>query len=289
MEPVLFESNHKKLGIVTLDELNLATQPWDKLKMFIRVLLLPAGYTLTIDFTQYRTTTPCLFFVNSNQYLAIEASEATPGYYLYYNRDFYCIQIHDVEVSCDGLLFNNIYNMPMVCLQEQDAVMMHTVFEQMQEEILSQQSGQEEMLRTYLKQLIIRATRLWKAQQMQNMQAEPDNEVEFFRHFSRLVDIHFKEKHTVADYADILGYAPKTLTHKLKRLHVSQPNEVIKDRIMLEAKRLLTYTNMSAKEIAYHLGYDDPAYFNRLFATKTGMTTSDFRKKHVSGKNVQLM
>ena len=289
MEPVLFESNHKKLGIVTLDELNLATQPWDKLKTFIRVLLLPAGYTLTIDFTQYHTTTPCLFFVNSNQYLAIEASEATPGYYLYYNRDFYCIQIHDVEVSCDGLLFNNIYNMPMVQLLQQDAVVMTALFEQMQEEMIAAASGQEEMLRTYLKQLIIRATRLWKAQQMRNMQAEPDNEVEFFRHFSRLVDIHFKEKHTVADYADLLGYAPKTLTHKLKRLHVSQPNEVIKDRIMLEAKRLLTYTTMSAKEIAYHLGYDDPAYFNRLFATKTGMTTSDFRKNHVSGKNVQLM
>jgi AraC-like DNA-binding protein len=47
----------------------------------------------------------------------------------------------------------------------------------------------------------------------------------------------------------LLGFAPKTLTHKFKRLHLSQPNEVIKDRIILEAKRLLTYTQMSAKKL----------------------------------------
>jgi AraC-like DNA-binding protein len=68
---------------------------------------------------------------------------------------------------------------------------------------------------------------------------------------------------------------------------LSQPNEVIKDRIILEAKRLLTYTQMSAKEIAYHLGYDDPAYFNRLFAQKVGDTTTNFRNKYLQGKKVQ--
>jgi AraC-like DNA-binding protein len=48
---------------------------------------------------------------------------------------------------------------------------------------------------------------------------------------------------------------------------------------MLEAKRLLIHTSMSAKEIAYFLGYDDPAYFNRLFASKVGDSTSGFRKR----------
>lgn len=61
-------------------------------------------------------------------------------------------------------------------------------------------------------------------------------------------------------------------------MNMAQPNEVIKDRIILEAKRLLIYTEMSAKQIAYALGYEDPAYFNRLFSSKVGDNTSNFRK-----------
>lgn len=84
----------------------------------------------------------------------------------------------------------------------------------------------------------------------------------------------------MADYADLLGVAPKTLSNKFNRLDLMQPNDLIKDRIMLEAKRLLSYSSLSVKEIAYQLGYDDPAYFNRLFTKKTGDTPSNFKKKH---------
>ena len=103
-----------------------------------------------------------------------------------------------------------------------------------------------------------------------------------------MVEIHYRSKHLVADYAELLGVASKTLTHKFKKFELPAPNEVLKDRILLEAKRLLIHTNLSAKEIAYDLGYDDPAYFNRLFSRKIGDAPNIFRKKYLSGKNVQL-
>ena len=76
--------------------------------------------------------------------------------------------------------------------------------------------------------------------------------------------------------------APKTLTHKFKRMNLPQPNEVIKNRIMLEAKRLLVHTALTAKEIAYELGYDDPAYFSRLFLIKTGDSPSGFKSRYLT-------
>jgi AraC-like DNA-binding protein len=97
-----------------------------------------------------------------------------------------------------------------------------------------------------------------------------------------LVEKHYKEKHGVADYADLLLMAAKTLTHRFKRLNLPQPNEVIKNRLILEAKRLLVHTSLSAKEIAYELGYEDPAYFSRLFQLKTGESPSVFRSKYLS-------
>lgn len=283
-----FESSYKKLGFIVIDEQTSSGLINELYKSYIKILYLPSGYILNIDFKQYTTSGPALFFINGNQYIHMLKYGPEPGYFIYYNRDFYCIQIHDAEVACDGLLFNNIYNMPMTEIPQQDIKIIDTIYEQIQYEFELRASSQEEMIRTYLKQLIIRATRIWKQQQLGKLNEEPQKEIEFFRDFSRLVEIHFREKHTVADYADLLGVAPKTLSNKFNRLDLAQPNDIIKERIMLEAKRLLNYSDLSVKEISYRLGYDDPAYFNRLFTKKTGDTPSNFKKKYLSGKNVQL-
>lgn len=283
-----FESSYKKLGLIVIDEQTSSVLINELYKSYIKILYLPSGYVLNIDFKQYTTSGPALFFINSNQYIHILKSGPEHGYFIYYNRDFYCIQIHDAEVACDGLLFNNIYNIPMTAIPEQDIKIIAGIYEQIQYEFELRASSQEEMIRTYLKQLIIRATRIWKEQRLGKLNEEPQKEIEFFRDFSRLVEIHFRDKHTVADYADLLGVAPKTLSNKFHRLDLAQPNDIIKDRIILEAKRLLNYSDLSVKEISYRLGYDDPAYFNRLFTKKAGDTPSNFKKKYLSGKNVQL-
>jgi AraC-like DNA-binding protein len=88
---------------------------------------------------------------------------------------------------------------------------------------------------------------------------------------------------------ELLGDAPKTLTHKFKKFELPSLNEVIKEHILLEAKRLLVYTSLSAKEAAYVLGYEDPAYFNCLMSRKVGYAPNVFRKKYHEGKNVQLV
>ncbi|KRB55642.1 AraC family transcriptional regulator [Flavobacterium sp. Root186] len=288
MNHQIFESNYKKLGFLILNQETVEEINGDDYKAYIKVLYLPEGYEITIDFKQYQTSSPSLFFINSNQYLQINKEGKKQGYFMYYNRDFYCVQIHDAEVACDGLLFNNIFEMPMTALPDKEVLFVEGIYNQIQEEFDAPDSSLEEMIRTYLKQLIIKATRIWKIQQLGVLNDEPSKEMDFFRDFSRLVEIHFRTKHTVADYADILGVAPKTLSNKFNRLELTQPNDIIKDRIILEAKRLLGYSSLSVKEIAYQLGYEDPAYFNRLFTNKVGDTPSNFKKKYLQGKNVQL-
>jgi len=279
MSELLFNSNYKKFGFLSLSKSNYETVNDEKHKSYIKILYLPANSSLTVDFRQFQTTRTSLFFINSNQHLELHHIGEGPGFFIYYNRDFYCIQIHDQEVACDGLLFNNIFEMPMTELAAKEKDIIEQSFQQVQHELEAKESSQEEMIRTYLKQIIIRATRIWKQQHLGKLNRAPAQDLDFFRDFSRLVEIHFREKHTVADYADLLSMAPKTLSNKFNKLNLTQPNEIIKDRILLEAKRLLTYSSMSVKEIAYDLGYDDPAYFNRLFAVKTGDTPAAFRKK----------
>src|SRR5690606_21053081 len=201
---------------------------------------------------------------------------------IFYNRDFYCIQIHDDEVACDGLLFNNIHNMPIVRLDEGTVPFFSHIFGQITTEFALQDPSIEEMIRTYLKQLFIKAARLWKRQNLNNALVEQQNDLEFFRKFTMLVEEHYRQKHHVADYAELLGVAPKTITHKFKRLKLPLPNDVIKNRIVMEAKRMLAYTDLTSKEIGYILGYGDPAYFSRLFLQKAGECPSGFRTKFLS-------
>ncbi|MDR6806004.1 AraC-like DNA-binding protein [Dyadobacter sp. BE34] len=277
MSATVFNNNLKTLGLLQVSKEQTEIINGPAYKEYIKILYLPAGYKLRVDFACYHTQQPTLFFISPNQYLELEIAGQESGYFIFYNRDFYCIQIHDQEVACDGLLFNNIRNMPKVELLENEIAFLGGLFKEMIGEFQLNDSSLEEMMRTYLKQLLIRATRSWKRQHLTHDVTDQQSDLEFFRKFTRLVEQHYKSKHTVADYADFLCMAPKTITHKFNRLRLPQPNEVIKNRIILEAKRLLVHTSLTAKEIAYELGYSDPAYFSRLFQTKTGESPSSFR------------
>lgn len=279
----LFEASLKKLGLLYINNESSKVINNGAYKAYIKILYLPAGYQLTVDFNVYTTTQNSLFFVAPNQFMHIETVGQEAGHMIFYNRDFYCIQIHDAEVACDGLLFNNINKMPMVKVTDEEIASIDPVFNCIDEEFGLNDTSQEEMIRTYLKQLLIKSTRIWKKQHLGQELLQSNSEVDFFRRFSVLVDAYYKEKHSVADYADLLSMAAKTITNKFKRLNLPQPNEVIKDRIMLEAKRLLIHTSMTAKEIAYELGYEDPAYFSRQFLQKTGESPSNFKKKYLMG------
>jgi AraC-like DNA-binding protein len=281
MKQNIFEASLKKVGLVKVNKEGLEVINSDAYKSYIKVLYLSKGCSIKVDFTIYSTEGPSLFFISPNQIFRIEDLCSESGHLIFYNRDFYCIQIHDEEVACDGLLFNNIKNMPMTAIPDQQAAYINSLFAQIEDEFGVQDSSQEEMIRTYLKQLLIKSTRLWKQQHLESAPEESNNDIEFFRRFTQLVEAHYKEKHTVADYADILLVAPKTITNKFKRLNLPQPNEVIKNRIILEAKRLLVHTALTAKEIAYELGYEDPAYFSRLFLIKTGESPSGFKTKYL--------
>ena len=283
MKQSIFDVSLKTIGLVHIDPQSLDLINSETYKCYIKALYVQEGFEIKVDFNVYRTTGPTLFFISPNQVLNIDKLGEATGRLVFYNRDFYCIQIHDEEVACDGLLFNNINNMPMTIIPTEEAQFIDHLFLRMEDEFELKDGSLEEMIRTYLKQLLIKSTRLWKVQHLDGvMAARPSTDMEFFRRFTQLVEANYKEKHNVADYADLLLVAPKTLTHRFKRLNLPQPNEIIKNRIILEAKRLLVHTDKTAKEIAYGLGYDDPAYFSRLFFIKAGETPSGFRSKYLN-------
>lgn len=193
-----------------------------------------------------------------------------------FNREFYCIKDHDQEVSCAGMLFFGNTNIPIISLDEQEQPKFKTLHEVFLDELNTKDNIQAEMLRMLMARFIIKCTRLLKNQEGV-VETPKSSKVDLLRSFNLLVEEHFKSEHSVAFYADKLHKSPKTLSNSFAKLSIS-PLQIIHQRIILEAKRLLTYSNKSAKEIAYEVGFEDASHLSRLFKKHTNLSPSEFKK-----------
>ena len=97
--------------------------------------------------------------------------------------------------------------------------------------------------------------------------------------FLELMELHFFEEHQVEFYARQLGMRRRRLSEIIKLFHGQPAKTIIQERIILEAKRLLTFTNSNLKDIAYQLGFDTPTYFSRYFKKHTQLTPLVYQKK----------
>ena len=101
---------------------------------------------------------------------------------------------------------------------------------------------------------------------------------ELLRKFKLLVKGNFRKNHKVGDYASQLHITADYLNKVVKQTIGITAKEYIIETLLLEIKRLLFYTNMASKEIAYELGFTDPAYFSSFFKKQTGKSLSNFKK-----------
>ena len=176
-------------------------------------------------------------------------------YALMFNGNFYCIHGNDHEVSCNGLLFHGSSHVLTFVLSEDERRKIDTLTRIMQEEFLSTDHLQDEMLRVLLKRFIILCTRI-------------------------AVDTYFKEKKQVQEYADMLNKSPKTLANILSAYQQPSAIRIIHNRIQAEARRLLLYTAKSSKEIALMLGFEDQAAFSRFFKNAAGLSATEYRHQY---------
>ena len=199
-----------------------------------------------------------------------------------FNKQFFCIQTHDDQVSCNGLLFYGSSQNPKIKLCEKEVRQFKNIEKQFQEDFDVKDHLQGEMLRSLLKRLLIISTRMVK-------QDLPDPnislaQINIVRQFNILVEKHFREFHQVKDYANLLFKSPKTLANLFPKYSEKTPLMLINDRILLEAKRLLLYSDKSSAEISVELGYRNAGHFAKFFKKHEQLSPNVFRKSKRSQK-----
>ncbi|TDQ75925.1 helix-turn-helix domain-containing protein [Sphingobacterium yanglingense] len=100
------------------------------------------------------------------------------------------------------------------------------------------------------------------------------------RNFLQLIELNYRELRLPKDYAALLYITPNHLNALCRELLGMSAGEVIRDRVILEAKRLLVIRNFSIAEIAYELNFNDNSYFTKFFKKIEGLTPEEFRKKN---------
>jgi len=100
-----------------------------------------------------------------------------------------------------------------------------------------------------------------------------------YKNFKQLVDAHALEEVKVSDYAKRIFVSAGHLNDVVKKVTGKNAKTIINEQRILEAKRLLFWTNTPIREVAYRTGFEDPAYFTRFFRKYTGILPSDFQRK----------
>ncbi|MCG8307800.1 MAG: AraC family transcriptional regulator [Cytophagales bacterium] len=278
--PMVFENSNMNLGGKLILTVNEPCIDWEQSNQdhLIHIIWNHSNADVEIDIDGISIVLPpqCLItttyyhhvFVPGNQERLIVFS---------FNRAYYCVYDHDHEVSCNGIIFFGAQKLVVIKLDASFKRKLELLLQVFIDEFEYEDNVQGEMLLMLLKRLIIICTRLAKAAGgLDDLILE---NVEIIRQFNFLVDMHYKEKKSVKEYADLLFKSPKTLANIFAKSGSKTPLQIIHERIILEARRLLTYTDKNINEIAYELGYKDTATFSKLFKKRMLETPQSFREK----------
>lgn len=239
------------------------------------------------DFAEYPFKSNSLFTFSPYQPYMFFDTKNIKGVTIHFHSDFFCILKHHKEVSCNGMLFNNIYNPPFTIIDQDSAGKLQLLVEQMKVEMQNPDLAQYELLISYLKIFLISVTRL-KAQQLPQEQIVSDGNTQPFvlQKLKDSIEEHFKTKHSASEYADLLNISSKALAKITKKHFNKTLTHLIAERIIIEAKRELYLTNKPVKEIAGELGYEDEHYFSRFFKTNADISPQLYRDTVGFGRGV---
>ena len=192
-----------------------------------------------------------------------------------FNREFYSSEFFDKEIGCNGVLFFANAKIPIITLDETNLPKFKLLWSVFLSEFETRDNLQAQMLLMLLKRFLIIATRIYKVQN--NTIQLHVTKLDTIREFNLLVEMHYKTKHAVLEYADLMNKPAKSLTNLFALHSEKTPLKVIQDRIHIEAKRQLLFTQKIVKEIAFELGFEDIQSFSRFFKNKEGLSPKEFR------------
>jgi AraC-like DNA-binding protein len=260
--------------IMTLDDKNIPS----RMKVPHRnsgykiVLLLEGKMSGNVDFKKYEVTAPAVLFSSPEQVDQLTAFENIQMIHLSFSKDYLLSDVRNT-LTCWECMFNQIV-IPVTT--KKDFAELKTYANLIQQEFVELRHQKDLVIRNLLNAFLITAARLGTCKTKLTIMNSSQNKI--LQQFRSLVEDNFLSKTQVAEYADMIYITPGHLNDTIKTVTGKTAKQMIDEKRITEAKRLLFWGELSAKQIASHLNIEDDAYFNRFFKKHTGQTPVLFQR-----------
>jgi len=236
---------------------------------YMLLVIIKGSGTHIIDFENYPVTDFTVFFLAPGQAHAWDLAPDTTGYQILYAPGFLSGGHPDTP-------FFKPRSAPFLKLSDIDFKTLSYELNSIETEIGNGRSYSETIVQNRL-HIILALLKRWYAETCPSAISKKNGRL--IQAFLSLLEVHYQQQSSVAFYAENLHVTASYLNNVCKKESGRTAGEQIRDRILLEAKRMLSLTNADIKEIAYKLGFNDTSYFSRFFKKYTNHTPVTFRNK----------
>jgi AraC family transcriptional regulator, transcriptional activator of pobA len=228
--------------------------------------------SMMVDEKDFKLNSGEVITITSGQVHGIKKTIKAVGYLLEFTLDFFCKDDKDIELIFHNGLFchfamNEVIAVDKTVMWQQLQLISEELMTQPYQYLISVHSRVELLLITINRAKVARGDEIWK----------PDA---LFLKFLESVRANFEHNYPLHHFAAMLGTTELKLNEQAK-LHAGKTAQnVIYGLITSEAKRLLTYENLSVKEVAYQLGFNDPFYFSNFFKKHTRLSPKLYQSRY---------
>lgn len=257
----------------------MATLPYPHRHNFFHIVWIERGTGQhIIDEVKYTVRPGALFFMRPGQVHDFDLSDDTEGYTISFSSEFFALQLQDKNMLTQIPVYDDEHPVQAVYTEGRAAQEIRRTLERIRDEYDEEGYRSQDVIRSYLFILLVRASRT--AVPTVGMEVGSRAQL-LYRRFKALLDEKFATTQEPEDYAQLLRCTERALNAAARRCAGATTSQLIRDRVILEAKRLLAHSGAQVAQVATQLGFDDPAYFSRCFKKHTGRTPVEFRQSIV--------
>ncbi len=248
---------------------------------FYHVIWFQKGtHSVLIDFKPIKIKPNTILFLPKDTVQRFDKNCRFEGKAILFTSSFFCKTENDTTFLRSSILFNDLLSVAHIQIKTTD-VFFTDLVKFMESELKKEKdNSQADILRNLLHNFLLFSERERRKQSFTEIKKGAN--LNFVILFKDLLEANYRKLKQVGSYAEKINVSQKQLNQATSKILDKSPKQMIDDRVILEAKRLLVHTNMSIKSIGFYLGFDEPTNFTKYFRKHTKSTPVEFRAQFTS-------
>jgi AraC family transcriptional regulator, transcriptional activator of pobA len=272
----IYKASREKPPIL-IDHVHTSENIFQNHTNYFSVLWVRSGKgIIETDFSKTTYDSNQVFCFNNYQAFALYPSLETKALLLYFHPNFFCIETYQHEVGCNGVLFNQVFEISSIIILEEAEQELLALLENMKQELSKNEMATGELIFSYLKIYLVKLTRMKTASApLANSSKSIPAPLE---KLMLLVNENFATEHKPSFYANSLYLSVKSLSNRCQKYFNKSLSALITEKLLLKSKWELLHTDKPVKQVADALGFKDEYYFSRFFKKHIGLSPKSFRQ-----------